>query len=261
MPEEKVEKKEEEQFRLLAVVEEETLSKALDEEEGKELPVFPHLTFRELIATMVVILALMWIAMFFDAPLEELANPSKTPNPAKAPWYFVGLQELLAYFDPWVAGVTIPALITIGLMAIPFVGMGNDTKGVPGTTTRPGAFASTVFAIGVIAWFTLIIIGLFFRGPSWQWYWPWESWAVHKPVVAVAKDLPLWLGVVMTSLYFILGITLPRIFLMTFYKQLGLVRYLITVFFVLSMFGVFGKIVLRLFFNVKYIIHTPWFNI
>ncbi len=265
MTEEKVGK--EEQFRLLAIVEEETLSKVLDEEEGKELPTFPHLTFRELIAAMAVILALMWIAMFFDAPLEELANPSKTPNPAKAPWYFVGLQELLAYFDPWVAGVTIPALITIGLMAIPFVGR-NLTQPSPtmgegwgGATTRPGAFASTVFAIGVIVWFTLIIIGLFFRGPSWQWYWPWESWAVHKPVVAVAKDLPLWLGIVMMGLYFILGVTLPRIFLVTFYKQLGLVRYLITIFFVLSMFGVFGKIVLRLFFNVKYIIHTPWFNI
>ena len=254
MPEEKVEKEEEEQFRLLAVVEEETLSKALDEEEGEELPVFPHLTFRELIATMVVILALMWVSMFFDAPLEELANPSKTPNPAKAPWYFVGLQELLVYFDPWIAGVTIPALIMLGLMAIPFVDRSTHT-------TRPGAFASAVFAVGVIAWFVLIVIGLFLRGPSWQWYWPWESWAVHKPIAGVAKDLPLWLGIVTMSLYFILGLTLPSIFFKAFYSLLGFVRYLITAFFVLCMFGVFGKVILRLLFNVKYIIHTPWFNI
>lgn len=229
-------------------------------EKAEKLPVFPHLTFRELIATMVVILVLMWTSILFDAPLEELANPSKTPNPAKAPWYFVGLQELLVYFDPWIAGVTIPALITIGLMAIPFVGR-DPTQSSPGTTTRPGLFASTVFAIGVIAWFVLIVIGLFFRGPSWQWYWPWESWTVHKPLVGVAKDLPLWLGIVVLGLYLTLGVTLPRIFLPTFYKQLGLVRYLITAFFALSMFGVFGKIILRLFFNVKYIIHTPWFNI
>lgn len=260
MPEEKV-KKEEEQFRFLAIVEEETLSKALDEEEGEELPVFPHLTFMELITTMVVILVLMWVSMFLDAPLEELANPSKTPNPAKAPWYFVGLQELLVYFDPWMAGVAIPALITIGLMAIPFVDRSSNAKDVVGRTTRPGAFASTVFAIGVIAWFVLIVIGLFFRGPSWQWYWPWESWAIHKPVTTVAKDLPLWLGIVMLSLYFILGTTLPSLFFRTFYKQLGFVRYIITVFFVLSMFGVFGKIVLHLLFNVKNVIHTPWFNV
>lgn len=261
MPEEKIKEKDEEQFRLLAVVEEETLSKALDEEEGEELPVFPHLTFRELIASMVVILALMWISFFFNAPLEELANPSKTPNPAKAPWYFVGLQELLVYFDPWIAGVTIPVLIIVGLMAIPFVDRSGVNKGMVDSTTRPGAFASTIFAVGVTAWFVLIVIGLFFRGPSWMWYWPWESWAVHKHVMAVAKDLPLWFGVVMLSLYFILGVTLPRIFFTKFYAQLGLVRYLITAFFVLSMFGVFGKVFLRLVFNVKYIIHTPWFNI
>ncbi|MGR3309271.1 MAG: hypothetical protein ACUZ77_00705 [Candidatus Brocadiales bacterium] len=234
----------------------------MPEEKVEKLPVFPHLTFRELIATMVVTLVLMWISMFFDAPLEELANPSKTPNPAKAPWYFVGLQELLVYFDPWIAGVAIPALIIVGLMAIPFVDRsGGDTKGVPSPTTRPGVFASTVFAIGVIAWFVLIAIGLFFRGPVWRWYWPWESWAVHKPFMATAKDLPLWLGIVMLSLYFTLGVILPRIFFTAFYKQLGLVRYLITVFFVLSMFGVFGKMALSLLFNIKYIIHTPWFNI
>lgn len=233
--------------------------------------VFPHLTFRELIATMVVILALIWISILFDAPLEELANPSKTPNPAKAPWYFVGLQELLVYFDPWIAGVTIPALIIIGLMAIPFVdrapSLPSPTKGegkgggVTVLTTRPGVFASTVFAIGVTAWFALIIIGFFFRGPSWQWYWPWESWAIHKPVTAVAVNLPLWFGIGMVGLYFILGVTLPRIFLVKFCKQLGLVRYLITTFFVLSMFGIFGKIILHLLFNIKYIIQTPWFNI
>ncbi len=268
MPEEKV-KKEDEQFRLLAVVEEETLSKALDEEEGEELPVFPHLTFRELIATMVVILALIWISMFFDAPLEEIANPSKTPNPAKAPWYFVGLQELLVYFDPWIAGVIIPTFIIVGLIAIPFVdrapSLPSKGEGKGGSvtvlTTRPGVFAGTIFAIGVTAWFALIIIGLFFRGPSWQWYWPWESWAVHKPVTSITKNFPLWFGIVVVSLYFILGVTLSRIFLVKFYKQLGFARYLITVFFVLSMFGVLGKIILRLLFDVKYIIHTPWFNI
>jgi hypothetical protein len=265
MPEEKV-KKEDEQFRLLAVVEDETLSKVLDEEEGEELPVFPHLTFREIIATMVVILALIWISMFFDAPLEEIADPSKTPNPAKAPWYFVGLQELLVYFDPWIAGVMIPILIIFGLMAIPFVNRthflaNGEGKGPSVLTTRPGVFTGTVFAIGVTAWFALIIIGLFFRGPSWQWYWPWESWAVHKPVTSITKNFPLWFGTVVVSLYYILGVTLPRIFLVKFYKQLGLARYLITVFFVLSMFAVFGKIILRLLFDVKYIIHTQWFNI
>jgi menaquinol-cytochrome c reductase cytochrome b/c subunit len=81
---------------------------------------FPEALFRCIVAIEVLTLALVIVAMLWDAPLEELANPLQTPNPAKAPWYFLGLQELLHYFPPVVAGVLIPALVVLALIAIPY---------------------------------------------------------------------------------------------------------------------------------------------
>ena len=81
---------------------------------------FPHLIVREVIMFQVVVIALSLTALFFDAPLESIANPVETPNPAKAPWYFLGLQELLHYFPPVVAGVLLPALVVIALLVIPY---------------------------------------------------------------------------------------------------------------------------------------------
>src|SRR5579863_8411150 len=81
---------------------------------------YPHLLMRESIAFMVLVIALVGAALFWDAPLEQLANPLLTPNPAKAPWYFLGLQELLHYFPPLVAGIIIPTLVVVGLIVIPY---------------------------------------------------------------------------------------------------------------------------------------------
>ena len=81
---------------------------------------YPHLLIREAIVFMVLVIALVSVALFWDAPLEQLANPLLTPNPAKAPWYFLGLQELLHYFPPLVAGIVIPTLVVIGLIVIPY---------------------------------------------------------------------------------------------------------------------------------------------
>ena len=81
---------------------------------------FPEALFRGIVAIEVLTLALVVVALLWDAPLEELANPLQTPNPAKAPWYFLGLQELLHYFPPVVAGVLIPALVVLALVAIPY---------------------------------------------------------------------------------------------------------------------------------------------
>jgi hypothetical protein len=116
--------------------------------------------------------------MVMPAPLEPLADPNKTPNPSKAPWYFVGLQELLVYFDPWIAGVVLPTLIIVGLMAIPYID--KSPHGIGEYNYKDRKFAVWVFSLGTAFWFLLIIIGYFFRGPSWQWYWPWESWELHK---------------------------------------------------------------------------------
>lgn len=93
---------------------------AVRESEEKYVMTFPHLIVREVILFQVVVIALSLGAIFFDAPLESIANPVETPNPAKAPWYFLGLQELLHYFPPIVAGVLMPALVVIGLVVIPY---------------------------------------------------------------------------------------------------------------------------------------------
>ena len=85
-----------------------------------QIQTFPEVLFRTAVAIMMLAIVLTWIALFFNAPLEGLADPSHTPNPAKAPWYFLGLQELLHYFPPVVAGVLIPTLVVIALIVIPY---------------------------------------------------------------------------------------------------------------------------------------------
>ena len=82
---------------------------------------WPHLVRMEFLVTLFVLVALTVWALTVDAPLEEPANPTRTPNPSKAPWYFLGLQEMLVYFDPWHAGVVLPSLIIVGLMVIPYI--------------------------------------------------------------------------------------------------------------------------------------------
>jgi menaquinol-cytochrome c reductase cytochrome b/c subunit len=87
---------------------------------GPQLMTYPHLLIREAIAFQVLVIAMVLVALFWDAPLEQLANPLLTPNPAKAPWYFLGLQELLHFFPPFVAGILIPTLVVIALVVIPY---------------------------------------------------------------------------------------------------------------------------------------------
>ncbi|HLJ73635.1 MAG TPA: hypothetical protein VKU62_03550, partial [Thermoanaerobaculia bacterium] len=89
---------------------------------------FPHLIVREVILFQLVVIALSLTAIFFDAPLESIANPLETPNPAKAPWYFLGLQELLHYFPPIVAGVVLPGIVIIGLLVIPYAKVNLEAK-------------------------------------------------------------------------------------------------------------------------------------
>lgn len=253
--------------RLLAVVKGKTLSKVRDlDREHLELA-WPELVFRELLCMLVVTLAFILLSVLFNAPLEGQANPTRTPNPAKAPWYFVGLQELLVYFDPWIAGVSIPLLIIIGLSAIPYLDPNRQETG--SYVFRGRGFAQTVFLGGLVLWFLLIVVGYFFRGPSWSWYWPWENWAVGK-AVARAQDLPLWGGLLLLLVYFAGGALLLRRFALKslstlpsrdFRRELGPARFVIVSALLLMMVGVGGKIFLRLVFGVKYVLVTPWFHI
>ena len=99
------------------------------------------------------------------APLEEPANPTDSPNPSKAPWYFLGLQEMLVYYDPWLAGVVLPSLIIVGLMAIPYID--TNPKGNGYFTFRERKWEITIFLSGfVVLWCTLIALGTFLRGPT-----------------------------------------------------------------------------------------------
>src|SRR3974377_813135 len=94
-------------------------AKVKDDREPK-LMAYPHLLVREAIVFEVLIVAMVVVALFWDAPLEQLANPLLTPNPAKAPWYFLGLQELLHFFPPFVSGIIIPTLVVVGFIVIPY---------------------------------------------------------------------------------------------------------------------------------------------
>ena len=96
---------------------------------GPQVMTYPHLLIREAIAFMVLVIALVGVALFWDAPLEQIANPLLTPNPAKAPWYFLGLQELLHYFPPLVAGIIIPTLVVVALVIVPYFNV--NIQGAP----------------------------------------------------------------------------------------------------------------------------------
>ena len=125
---------------------------AIRESEEKYVMTFPHLIVREVILFQVVVIALSLAAILFDAPLESIANPLETPNPAKAPWYFLGLQELLHYFPPVVAGVLMPALVVIALVVIPYARVNLD--GAPLWASRPKwkapALAAAVIGLAVL---------------------------------------------------------------------------------------------------------------
>ena len=133
---------------------------------------WPHLLIRELVMFLIVVACLLLAAFLIDAPLEELANPAHPPNPAKAPWYFLGLQELVSY-SAFIGGVAIPGLIVVGLMAIPFI----DRKkvGIGVWFAKERALANGLFLTFLITMSILIIVGMYFRGPNWGFILPWES--------------------------------------------------------------------------------------
>ncbi len=240
------------------------------------LPTWPYLVRKEFVVAIIVVVFLIVWSILFNAPLEEIANPTRTPNPAKAPWYFLGLQEMLVYFDPWIAGVVMPTLIVTGLCLIPYIDF--NPKGNGYYTWRERKFAISTYCFGfLVLWITLIVIGVFLRGPGWVWFWPWQQWDPHIVTAEINVDLPQIFGIESRSLtgsvigglatlgYFAVGVTLPYLYLQRRGSKtlaaLGPVRYLIVVGLLLIMIGLPIKIFLRLLFHIKYIWVTPWFNI
>ncbi len=130
---------------------------------------WPHLLIREAALFAACFAFILALSVLKPPPLELEANPQKPPNPAKAPWYFLGLQELVAYDAFW-GGLGIPGLVVIGLMAIPY--LDRHHSGIGRWFAKSRRTACALWTLYVIAVIVLIIIGTYFRGPNWSWYWP-----------------------------------------------------------------------------------------
>jgi hypothetical protein len=157
-----------ETHRLLAMVPPEGIQRAEARQEDK-VNVWPHLLLREAVAAFAMFAFVTVFSMIVNAPLRELANSNLTPNPSKAPWYFLGLQELLRYFHPMVAGVTIPGIALLALMATPYF----DKN--PSMRPENRKLAILMFTMFMMFWAVLVLSGSFFRGPSFEWVWPWTE--------------------------------------------------------------------------------------
>jgi len=260
----------------------------VEKTDDEKVLVWPDLVYTEMIC-MVAMTAFMLVwALALQAPLEEPASSVKTPNPSKAPWYFLGLQEMLVYYDPWYAGVVLPSIVLVGLMAIPFLDFNKSGNGY--YTIDERKFSYIVFQLGFLElWVVLIILGTFLRGPNWNFFGPFEYWDAHKVLAQNNVDLSqyFWNGLLNRSmpkaplgsnagieiLYIlyrespgilaVLGylILLPPIMAATifrsFYGKMGFVRYMIMSYLLLLMISLPLKMVLRWTVNLKYIISIP----
>lgn len=240
---------------------------------------WPNLVYTELFAIIACTIFLIVWAVVFKSPLEEPANPTWAPNPAKAPWYFLGLQEMLVYFDPWLAGVLLPGLIVVGLIAIPYLDV--NPKGNGYFTFKERKFAISAFLFGwLVLWIFLIIVGTVMRGPNWTFYGPFEVWDTHKVVASnninvseifwikmldmglpgsiLLRELP---GLFLTLLYFVGGTwAMTKYWGKKYWEKMGTARYAILVMLALVMMSLPVKMYLRFLINLKYIVAMPEFE-
>jgi hypothetical protein len=250
--------------------------------EGEKTWVWPDLVYTELLCMIIAMIVLVAWGLAFHAPIEEPANPARTPNPSKAPWYFLGLQEMLVYYDPWLAGVVFPSLIIVGLMAIPYID--TNPKGNGYFTFAERKTEITLFLFGfLILWVLLVILGTFLRGPNWNFFGPYEYWDLHKLLALNNVNLSeiVWVrllgtglpksmfvrevfGIVAVLAYVVVlpGI-LARTWLRRFHEKMGPWRYAVFVMLLLSMVALPIKMILRWTINLKYIVAMPeiFFNI
>jgi len=242
---------------------------------AKEVHVWPFLLRIEFLGAIIVTIILMIWSITLNAPLEEPANPNLTMNPAKAPWYFLGLQEMLVYFDPWIAGVVMPTMIIIGLMVIPYID--TNPLGSGYYTWKQRKFSISTFLFGfVILWVAMIIIGTFIRGPGWQWFWPGQTWDHNRLIYEVNRDLPDIFGItsnfgkgifgaIMVGGYYLSGgflvYSLFRRKMGKDFQRMSLLQFSMMQFLLLTMVALPIKMGLRLLWHIKYVWITPWFNV
>jgi hypothetical protein len=251
--------------------------------EDDKVLVWPDLVYTELIAMIVATFLLVIWAVFLKAPLEQPASSAKAPNPSKAPWYFLGLQEMLVYYDPWMAGVVLPTMIIVGLIALPYIDFNQKGNGYFTFAQRRFAVATFLFGF-VVLWCTLIVLGTFLRGPNWNFFGPFEAWDPHKvlPLNNVNLSDYFWLalgkvwpegeswywrempGIVLVLLYlFALPPLLAKTVLRRFFIKMGFVRFMLLVTLIQFMAALPIKMLLRWTINLKYIVYIPeyFFNI
>jgi hypothetical protein len=262
----------------------------LEKLDNEKVLVWPDLVYTELICMIAVTAILLLWGIGLQAPLEEPASSVKTPNPSKAPWYFLGLQEMLVYYDPWMAGVVLPSLVVFGLMAIPFIDFNRQGNGY--YTIDQRKFSYIVFQIGFLEmWVTLIILGTFLRGPNWNFFGPYEYWDPHKVLALNNVDLSqiFWVnflgqslpkappdadmftklgfialreapGIISLLIYFL---ALPPLMAVTvfrkFFVRMGFIRYMVMSNLLLFMIALPAKMILRWTINLKYIVSIPEF--
>ena len=255
----------------------------LEAEDAKEkVLVWPDLVYIEFICLILCTVLLVVWSVGLKAPIEEPANPSVSPNPSKAPWYFLGLQEMLVYFDPWLAGVVFPTVIIIGMMSIPFID--NNPKGTGYYSFEGRKMAVSIFMFfWLILWVFLITVGTFLRGPNWNFFGPFEAWDIYKLealtninlseyiyMIWLKRSLPdnillreLW-GFLAVAVYFgLMPLALAKTFFKNLFKNLGPLRYSVFTIMLLLAVSLPLKMFLRWMFNLKYIIAIPefFFNI
>jgi len=262
----------------------------LEKLDSEKVLVWPDLVYTELICMVVLTAVLLFWAIALQAPLEEPASSVKTPNPSKAPWYFLGLQEMLVYFDPWMAGVVLPSLVLFGLMAIPYIDFNKSGNGY--FTIDQRKFAYVMFQFGfLVLWVTLIVMGTFLRGPNWNFFGPYEIWDAHKVEALNNRDLSefFWVdlmrssrprapegtgdltkigyaifkespGILLTIGYFTivppLLVVMSKFFQNLFIKM-GFLRYMVMTNLLLFMALLPIKMLLRWTVNMKYFISMP----
>ncbi len=260
----------------------------LEKLDDEKVLVWPDLVYTEMICMIAISALLIFWAIWLQAPLEEAANIAKTPNPSKAPWYFLGLQEMLVYYDPWMAGVVLPSLIIVGLMAIPYIDFNKQGNGY--YTIRERRFAYITFQLGFLElWVTLIVLGTLLRGPNWNFFGPYEYWDAHKVEALTNVNMSeyfwqYWLhrslptappnstwstqlgyillreapGIILVLGYFIM---LPPLMAVTvlrrYYQRMGFIRYMVLANLLLFMAALPIKMVLRWTINLKYLIAIP----
>jgi hypothetical protein len=254
----------------------------IEKEEENRVWVWPDLVYTELISLILCSVVLIVWSIVLKAPLEQPANNAATPNPSKAPWYFLGLQEMLVYFDPWLAGVVLPGLIIVGLMAIPYIDTNPKGNGYYTFSERKSEIVLFLFGF-VILWSSLIVLGTFLRGPNWNFFGPFEYWDIHKLEALTNVNLSeyfwvrllgtgvptFWLtreivGILLTVVYvFLVPVVLAKRTFRRYYEQMGPTRYYVGAFLFLMMMSLPIKMLLRWIFNLKYIVAIPefFFNI